>query len=101
MYDASSNVSSSDTVVNWTVYGLESKGMKYNTIYEIEFTYCRDHGGARVATQAVFEDAREFGVAERHKHKALAFALPERVDAVGQRQQRPVDVAAVSKLQAS
>eukprot|EP00959_Pyramimonas_sp_CCMP1952_P090665 1898129-Pyramimonas_sp.AAC.1 len=58
-----------------------------------------DHGGARVAAEAVLEDARELGVAEGHKHEALPLALPERVDAVRQRQQRPVDGAAVPQLQ--
>ena len=56
-----------------------------------------DHNGLAVAAQAVFEHACELGVPVVHE-RALFYAhyllglVAERVDAVGQRQQRAVDL---------
>ena len=54
-----------------------------------------DHCGARVAAQAVLEQARELRVAIGYVGHAFLVLLPQCVDAVGERQQRAVDVGAV------
>ena len=48
----------------------------------------RTHLGS-LAAEAILEQASELGVAEGHKDEALLASLAQRIDAVGEGQQRP------------
>ena len=58
----------------------------------------RHHDRPAVPAQPILQDSRQLTVAERHEDEALLLALTERVDAVGEGQQRTVDVGAVPEL---
>ena len=58
----------------------------------------RHHDCPRVAAQTVFEDPRELGVAKRDEYEPFLLSLTKRVDAVGEGEERSVDVGAVAKL---